>query len=108
MSEEIKYGKNTKRIVFTDTDHRHAQLTIRLRYDKISQAAFFRHLISGYLDKDERILSFVDDISANSKIRQTKSKRLRTAGKQALRSLGLSERERDDIFDLLEQEHPDL
>ena len=108
MSTEIEYGKNTKRIVFTDTDHRHAQLVVRLRHDKISQASFFRHLISGYIDGDDRIVSYINEVSENSKTRQAKSKRLKEKGEKQLESLGLSDRERENIFDLLEQEYPDL
>ena len=42
MSEDINYGKNNKRIIFTDTDHRHAQLTLKLKDDGMTQAKFFR------------------------------------------------------------------
>ena len=42
MSDSVDYGKNLKRIVFTDTDHRHAQLVIKLKNDGITQAKFFR------------------------------------------------------------------
>ena len=29
MGDDIEYGKNSKRIIFTDTDHRHAKLRER-------------------------------------------------------------------------------
>ena len=40
--EDINYGKNNKRIIFTDTDHRHAQLILKLKTDGLTQAKFFR------------------------------------------------------------------
>ena len=49
MTEENNYGKNNKRIIFTDTDHRHAQLSLKLKNDGMTQAKFFRSIISGYL-----------------------------------------------------------
>ena len=62
MSDEPKYGRNDKRIVFTDTDHRHAQLLVRLRTDGMKQAQFFRSLITRYIEQDDRIVSYFDDI----------------------------------------------
>ena len=59
MSENNNYGKNNKRIIFTDTDHRHAQLSLKLKNDGMTQAKFFRSIISGYLSDDERIRSYV-------------------------------------------------
>ena len=50
---EIKYGREGKKIVFYDSDKRHAELKVRLKHDSLTQAEFFRTLITGYLDKDE-------------------------------------------------------
>ena len=46
----------TKRVIFDDTDTRHAQLKVRLEYDGLSQAEFFRSFITGYLEKDKSIM----------------------------------------------------
>ena len=67
MSEDINYGKNNKRIIFTDTDHRHAQLTLKLKDDGMTQAKFFRSIITGYLSDDDRIRSYVVDFGDLSK-----------------------------------------
>ena len=108
MAGDIKYGKKEKRIVFTDTDHRHAQLMIRLKHDGLTQSSFFRHGITGYIESDERILSFIDDISKLSKTRKQKTRKQITQGKQALQDLGLNEDQLDNIFDLIAEEYPDL
>ncbi len=55
----MEYGDNTKKIVFYDTDKRHADLRIRLQYDEMSQNEFFRALITGYIKKDSRITSYI-------------------------------------------------
>lgn len=108
MTDDTNYGKNDKRIVFTDTDHRHAQLLVRLRTDGLKQAQFFRSLITGYIDQDERIVSFFDDIKEQSIKKKTKSNRLRKSGKDLMSSSGLSSEQIDNIFDLIAEEHPDL
>ncbi len=108
MPEEIDYGKLNKKIVFTENDHRHAQLIVRLRHDDLMQSTFFRAFITGYLQQDERILSFIDDIKEQSVKKKTKSNRLRKKGKQIMSDSGFSEEQIGDIFDLIAEEHPDL
>jgi hypothetical protein len=108
MSEKIDYGNLTKRIVFTDSDHRHAQLVIRLRHDGITQSGFFRHLIGAYIEGDKRLQALVDEIGGQSKNRQSKSRKLRTTGKRNLKDHALNEGEIENIFDLIEQECPEL
>ncbi len=85
MSNTIDYGKLTKQVVFTENDHRHAKLLIRLKHDGFTQAAFFREIITGYIDGDERILNFVDDVKNQSKKKKSKSKRLRISQKPKIK-----------------------
>ena len=51
------YGTREKKIVFNDTDKRHADLKIRLQHDDLSQSEFFRAMITGYIEKDSRASS---------------------------------------------------
>jgi hypothetical protein len=108
MSNDIEYGKLTKRVVFTENDHRHAQLTIRLKHDNLRQSDFFRSMITGYLNNDDRILSYIDDVKPQSKTRKQKSKKLIEQGKEKLQNFGLSEGEISNLFDIIEEGHPDL
>jgi len=108
MSTEIEYGKLTKRIVFTENDHRHAQLVLKLKHDGLKQSQFFRSLITAYLAGDDRIQSYVDEVSSLSKERKTKSKKLRSDGQQKINDFGFTDGEIDNIFDLIEEEHPEL
>ena len=57
-----EYGKDEKKIVFADTDKRHADLKIRLRYDGITQVQFFQALITGYIDKDPRVMEYIQSV----------------------------------------------
>jgi len=108
MTTDIDYGNLNKRIVFTDSDHRHAKLLIRLKHDNLTQSNFFRHIISAYIDGDDRIQSFVDDIKKQSIKQKKSSLKLKDKGKQKIKDLGLSDEEVDGIFDMLEQEFPEI
>ena len=108
MSAHINYGKLTKRIVFTENDHRHAQLVLKLKHDGMKQSEFFRSIITAYIAGDERIQSYIDEVSTLSKARKDRSKKLRTNGDETVRDFGLTEGELENIFDLIEEEHPEL
>tara|TARA_Y100000034_G_scaffold51090_1_gene62855 strand:- start:275 stop:598 length:324 start_codon:yes stop_codon:yes gene_type:complete len=106
--DEIDYGKLTKRIVFTENDHRQAKLLVRCKYDNLSQSDFFRHIVTGYINGDERIQSYIDEVKNVGKIRRQKSQILKKVGKQQLEDFALSVGEVENIFDLLEEEFPEL
>ena len=101
-----------KKILFTDTDKRHANLKLRLHYDGLTQADFFRSLITGYLEKDENIMNFITGVqeskNIHSKQKRAKSKKLEEEGENLMKKLGLGEEEIENIFDLLEEEYPNL
>jgi len=106
---------STKKIVFYDIDHSHAELKIRLKQDGISQSEFFRSVMTGYIKKDADVLSFVDKIKASKKVgKKVKKKEIRTSselikkGNETMNKLGLAETEIENIFDILEKANPDL
>ena len=107
-NKDIDYGKLTKRIVFTENDHRHAQLVLKLKHDGLKQSDFFRSIITAYLAGDDRIQSYVDEVSSLSKERKSKSAKLRETGQKTMNDFGFTEGEIENIFDLLEEEYPEL
>jgi len=102
----------TKRIVFESTTNKHAQLKIRLQYDSMTQAEFFRCLIEGYLSKDNKILDYLQeyrlskgkDSKRNAKYREKDMQK----SNDLLKKFGIKDDELEDIFDLIEEEFPDL
>tara|TARA_R110000796_G_scaffold41151_3_gene101870 strand:- start:785 stop:1120 length:336 start_codon:yes stop_codon:yes gene_type:complete len=109
---EPKYGRQGKKVVFYDTDKRHAELKIRLKHDEFTQAEFFRTLITGYLEKDKDILAFLHGYISRdgkqSKKHLIKNKQLVEEGKITESKFALNDNEIENIFDLLEEEHPEL
>ena len=108
MSEDINYGKNNKRIIFTYTDHRHSQLTLKLKDDGMTQAKFFRSLITGYLSDDQRIRDYIVDTGSLSKQKKERNMKLRKEGQKNVNELGLSNDQLENIFDMISEEFPDL
>ena len=111
---EPKYGTMNKKVVFYDSDKRFAELKIRLQHDGISQAQFFRGIVTGYLMQDGDVLSYVDKLKTSKNIgnRSKKSikeeRRLINTGKEQSNKLALGDEEIENIFDILEKQNPDL
>ena len=100
-------------IIFDDSSKRHADLKIRLKYDSMTQSEFFRSLITGYLNKDKRILSYLDSYKQENqkKYSKRKAKIRQDDNKKAddlLHKFGIEDIELENIFDMIEQEFPDL
>ena len=97
----MSYGVNSKKIMFYDTDKRHAELKIRLQHDNLKQSK-----------KDELFLEFVDQYKkenkTQSKERIEKSKKSIEKGREVEKKFNLKEGEKENIFDLIAREHPDL
>ena len=108
MNDDVDYGNLTKRVVFTENDHRHAKLLLRLQQDGLTQAAFFRHIITAYINDEDRIIDYIDEVKDQSKAKKAKSRRLRMKGKQTVKECGLSETQLVDIFDIIAEANPKL
>ena len=106
------YGEAGKKIVFYDSEKNHAELKIRLHYDGLTQSAFFREVVAGYVSQDENIVKFIQEIKersdTQSKKKMKKISKMNKAKKQTVQKFALDESEIENIFDILEEECPDL
>lgn len=108
---EPKYGSLKKKIIFYDSDKRYADLKIRLEHDGLSQAKFFRGILTGYLSKDPDLLNFIDKLKEEANVSKKRIKRDRKLikdGEEKLDQFYLGSGEIEDIFDILEKENPNL
>lgn len=102
----------TKKVVFDDTDVRHAKLKIRLEYDGLSQAEFFRSFITGYLENDKRIMEYIKTYKETNK--KLSKRNMRYQNKDAkiaddlLGKFGIKDDELENIFDVIAKSNPDL
>jgi len=107
--KEPAYGTMKKKVVFYDSDKRYADLKIRLEHDGLTQAKFFRGILTGYLSQDPDILKFIDKLKAgkkkdSDKKRDKELRQLINVGNDKLNKLLLDEEEIENIFDILENE----
>jgi hypothetical protein len=101
-----QYGKGEKSIMFADTDARHAELRLKLRRDGISQVDFFKAMITGYITNDPNIVMYITRVKQEKgKIGKKKIARQNEdikQGNQTLQDFGITERDIDFVFDLIE------
>ena len=85
--------KKNKKIVFDDTDIRHAKLKIRLQHDSLSQAEFFRAMVTGYLEKNSSILKYIkqykEQYKKQSKVQIKKSQSDAEKGRIKMEQFGI-------------------
>mgnify|MGYP003664625133 CR=1 FL=1 len=91
----------------------HEDLKIRIHYDGFkTQSEFFRACVISYLEKNSQFMEFLDDYKQNEKIQSKvnikKSRRLRRDGEDLMKRLGITEEDVENIFDLIEEEIPEL
>jgi hypothetical protein len=108
----VEYGKLEKRISFMDTDKRNADLIVRLKHDSLTKTKFFRAILTGYLENDPLIREFIEAIKEENAYQSRKkskiNKEMIDEGINNVRKIGLNDKEIENIFDMLEKEHPDL
>jgi len=113
VSEKYEYGQELKVIRFSVTDDDHARLLTKLRNYNLRVSQLFRAVIDGVIEEEENVINFVDNYAVEHKLlskgRYMKLQRLKKKGKKKVEDFGLlDDSEKEDIFDLIAQEFPDL
>jgi hypothetical protein len=106
----MDYGKTGKKILFYDTDKRHAELKIKLQYDGLGQSEFFRVMVTGYLEEDPSIMEFMDSYKESDGKQSGRQQRITQKETQQAREVAktFASSEIENIFDIIEKENPEL
>jgi hypothetical protein len=104
--------EDRKKMMFWESPKRQADLRIRLQYDGFTQSHFFRAIITGYLEKDENLLRYLDEYKGKH-LSQGINKRKHIKkniliGKETENKFALDDNEIEDIFDIIAEEFPEL
>ena len=107
-----EYGHSRKKVVFYSTDKTHAEMKIRLKYDGLTQSSFFRGIMEGYINKDPAINDFIDRLKekedSHGVTKRKKTKKMLADGERTKTLFGLDKQDVENIFDIIEKEHPEL
>jgi hypothetical protein len=101
-----------KKMMFWESPKRQADLRVRLQYDGFTQSHFFRAIITGYLEKDENLLKYLDGYKAKHQSQgATKRNHIKKnilMGEETENKFALNNNEIEDIFDIIAEEFPEL
>jgi|TARA_R110000744_G_scaffold67733_1_gene138031 hypothetical protein len=103
-----QYGKTIKQICFESNDKLHADLKIRLHYDGLKIKEFFNKTVEAYVEGNENILAFVEELKKEKSISKTKRNKMdkaRQKQKETIKQFGLDKDDIENIFDILEKEN---
>ena len=97
-----------KKIMFYDSLDRQTKLRIRCQYDGITQSQFFRMMITGYIEKDELIFTFLHKCKEKYLIHGKQKRKtfndLYEREKKINKQFVLGDEEIEDIFDIIASE----
>lgn len=101
-----------KKVSFMMSESQKVDFKIRLQYDGLTQTKFFKYIVDAYIEKDEDLYRFINKFKKDNSVqtvqeRKTIKKNLEAA-KETKKSFLLGDEEVENIFDILEKEHPDL
>jgi len=105
-------GENKKKVMFYDTDGRHAKLKIKLQYEGLTQTEFFRALVGGFLEEDPSLVEFIEEYKEKKGTQSKRQRKIiadeRAASAEVSKNYALDDEELSDIFDIIQKEHPEL
>jgi glycerol-3-phosphate responsive antiterminator len=105
------YGENKKQICFDSTAKLHADLKIRLHHDEVKIREFFNEITRAYVNRDESIINFIEKLKEKKKMSATRRNKIKKANKkqnEIIRKFALDKGDIENIFDIIEKEHPNL
>tara|TARA_R100000008_G_C3552389_1_gene151222 strand:- start:312 stop:653 length:342 start_codon:yes stop_codon:yes gene_type:complete len=104
--------KERKKFMFYDTEKRQADLRIRCQYDGINQSQFFRMMMTGYLESDPLISEYMEKCkqrySIHGKQKSKYIKKMHSESQDTKNKFALDVNEIESIFDIIQEEHPEL
>ena len=105
--KEHRPNKGVK-FVFSVSEKLSADLKIRLRYDNLSQTKFFAGIVKLYLENDEDMIRVIYKVKQSASVMGAKklnrSKQEIEKGKQIMEQLGITETDKQNIFDMIEMD----
>lgn len=100
------------KVMFTIGETQKAKFKLQLQYDSMTQVKFFKSIIDGYIEKDEDLMRYMNKFKKENHIQSNEQRKKITnnikQAKKVKKIFSLEDDEVENIFDILEKEHPEL
>lgn len=101
-----------KKIMFSVSERKKAEFKLQLQIDNLTQIKFFAAILDGYINKDENLCNYINYYKKQNSIQNGEQrKKIKSNAKKAestKNAFALGDEEVENIFDILEKEHPEL
>jgi len=101
-----------KKVIFSVADNQKAKFKVQLQYDSLTQGQFLKGVMEAYINQDENLMKFVatlkKQLQVQSQIPRKKAIKNIEERKSTINKFALEDNEVENIFDILEQEYPEL
>jgi hypothetical protein len=98
---------SVKRVILNLTDQEHADLSLKVREESLTQTGLMHFLLYGYLKDEPNIRKAVDKHIEEQKLIKHNRKRKHTRsvlkGKQLEKTFNLNDEDVDELYDIIEQ-----
>jgi len=94
------------RTLIDPTDY--VDMRIRLNHDEMSYVSLMAGLVKLYIEQDQDMLTVVDKIKKQTENRKKRIAKAKKEGKESLKTFGIDKEDIENIFDVLEQDFPEL
>ena len=97
---------NLVTFTFSCSEYESVNLKLRLKYDNLTQTDFFRYILNMYIENNPEMMDLVSKIklglSTMGRRKIKKARRDLATGQDLLVDLGITASDKQDIFDLIE------
>ena len=104
--------KKEKQVAFSVPENEKAKFKVQLQYDSLTQGQFLKGVMDGYIKKNSNLMKFIGELKKKLKVQslvpRNKVEKNLKERKSTINKFALEDDEVENIFDILEQEHPDL
>ena len=104
----IPEAQTRKKIMFYDSADRQTKLRIRCDFDGVTQSQFFRMMLTGYIENDEHVLTYLkkckERYSIQGKNKRDKIDRIMKSSASNKEKFNLEDKEIESIFDIIATE----
>lgn len=98
---------SVKRVIINLTDQEHADLSLKIREENLTQTGLMHFLLYGYLKDEPNIRKAVDKHIEEQKLikqnKKAKHSRSVLKGKQIEKTFNLNDDDVDELYDIIEQ-----
>ena len=105
-------NQKEKRIIFSVAENDKAKFKVQLQYDSLTQGQFLKGVMTAYIDQNPDLMMCIMKLKKELEVQSATPRRKANKNikerQNTINKFALEDNEVENIFDILEQEYPEL